>query len=165
MSPFFKTFGLPVLAAIVLYLAVSIAYFSPVMQGQVLQQHDTMVWKASAKESADYLEKHGEKTFWTNSMFSGMPTYLINNSSDGNFLIPIHRNLQLQDALRPVPFLFMYLLGFFLALLAFGVRPWLSLVGPLLLPFLPIFLLSFKQVTLQKPSLLVTWHPLLLEFI
>ncbi len=150
MSPFFKTFGLPVLAAIVLYLAVSIAYFSPVMQGQVLQQHDTMVWKASAKESADYLEKHGEKTFWTNSMFSGMPTYLINNSSDGNFLIPIHRNLQLQDALRPVPFLFMYLLGFFLALLAFGVRPWLSLVGAFAFAFSSYFFIIIQAGHITK---------------
>ena len=124
-----KKHWLPIVSAMVLYFIVSVVYFSPVIQGKVLAQHDKMVWLGSSKESKDFQDKTGEKTLWTNSMFSGMPTYLINNLSDGNKLWFLHRVINLNDFLRPVPFLFLFLIGFFIALMAFGVNPWLSLVG------------------------------------
>lgn len=145
-----KSNWLAIVSALLLYFIVSIVYFSPVMQGKVLQQHDKMVWQGAAKEANDFKEKTGEKTLWTNSMFSGMPTYLINNISDGNQIKFLHKTFNLNGNLKPVPFLFLYLLGFFIALMAFGVNPWLSLVGAFAFAFSTYFFLFIQAGHMTK---------------
>lgn len=129
MLKFIKTNWLPIITAIVLFFIVSASYFTPAIQGKVLAQHDKMVWQGASKEAKDFEEQTGEKTLWTNSMFSGMPTYLINNLNDGNKLTFLHTILNLNNSLRPIPFLFLFMLGFYIALMAFKVDPWLSIVG------------------------------------
>ncbi len=150
MIKIIKTNWLPIVSAIALYFLVSLSYFSPVIQGKVLAQHDMMVWKGASKESRDFQKETGEKTLWTNSMFSGMPTYLINNNSEGNELKYLHKILKLDDIMRPVPFLFLYLLGFFIALMAFGVNPWLSLVGAFAFAFSSYFLIIIQAGHITK---------------
>ena len=68
---------LPHLIAIVIFLIVAVIYCKPVLEGKVLQQHDTTQWKAMAQNSFDYKETHGKFPLWTNGMFSGMPAYQI----------------------------------------------------------------------------------------
>ncbi len=150
MFKIIKTNWLPIISAIVLYFIISLTYFSPVIQGKVLAQHDMMVWKGASKESKDFQKETGEKTLWTNSMFSGMPTYLINNNSEGNELKYLHKVLKLNDIMRPVPFLFLYLLGFFIALMAFGVNPWLSLIGAFAFAFSSYFFIIIQAGHLTK---------------
>ncbi len=52
-------------------------YFSPVLDGKVLVQNDIMQAKGAAREIHDYREKTGKWTLWTNSLFGGMPSYLV----------------------------------------------------------------------------------------
>ena len=150
MINYIKNNWIPVLTAILLFLVISVSYFTPVIQGKVLSQHDKLVWQASAKEAKDFEKETGEKTLWTNSMFSGMPTYLINTVSDGNKLRFIHTALNFGNNLRPVPFLFIYLLGFFIALLAFGVNPWLSIVGAFAFAFSSYFFIIIQAGHITK---------------
>ncbi len=150
MIKLFKENWIPIVSAVILYLALSFTYFSPVMQGKILQQHDKSVWQSSSKEVRDWKEKTGEQSLWTNSMFSGMPTYLINNLSEGNKLSYLHKLLHFNNSIRPVPFLFMYLLGFFLALMVFGVRPWLSMVGALAFAFSTYFFIIIEAGHITK---------------
>jgi len=152
---------LPIISAIVVYFIISIVYFSPVMQGKVLAQHDKMVWVASSKEIKDFKEKTGEKTLWTNSMFSGMPTYLINALREGNELMFLHKALTLNDSFRPVSFLFLYLFGFFLALLVFGVNPWLSLVGAFAFAFSSYFFIIIQAGHITKAIAIGYMAPIL----
>lgn len=59
----------------VLFTAVVI-YFYPVILGdQVIAQDDIMMGLAKGKEIVDHREATGEEPLWTNSMFSGMPTF------------------------------------------------------------------------------------------
>ena len=67
---------LPHIVAPILFLIVSYAYFSPLLQGEKIVQHDITMWKGSAKELLDFKETTGREILWTNSMFGGMPTYL-----------------------------------------------------------------------------------------
>ncbi len=150
MVKLFKENWIPIMSAVILYLAVSFIYFSPVLQGKILHQHDKAVWQGSSKEIKDWKEKTGEKTLWTNSMFSGMPTYLINNLTEGNQINHLHKGLHMNNKLRPVPFLFMYLLGFFLALMAFGVRPWLSMIGAFAFAFSSYFFIIIEAGHITK---------------
>jgi len=71
-SPF-----LPHALAVCVFLLAAIAYCLPAFNHQVLVQEDITQWKAMAQSSFVYKAKHGDFPLWTESMFSGMPAYLI----------------------------------------------------------------------------------------
>ncbi len=124
----FRKQVLPHLVAVLGFFLISIAYFSPALNNQRLQQHDWKVYQASSKEYKDVKQETGETTLWTNSMFSGMPNYLIVSPLDKNIFAKIGKFINFGNW-RPVAHLFYYLLGFYLLLLMFRVNPWLSMSG------------------------------------
>lgn len=63
--------------AIVCFLAVSLIYFSPQMDGKVLTQSDVQQYKGMSQELKEYYKDEGLSSVWTGSMFSGMPSYHI----------------------------------------------------------------------------------------
>ena len=71
---------LPYVVAIVAFVAVAMIYCAPVLEGKVLVQGDINNWKGAAQEARTFYEENGTRTWWTNSMFSGMPTYQITGS-------------------------------------------------------------------------------------
>lgn len=78
---------LPHIIAVVAFLFITIAYFSPMLQGKVLSQHDVTQYQGSAKEISDYYYNEGKTSAWTGSMFSGMPAYQIGvHGGSPNFL-------------------------------------------------------------------------------
>jgi hypothetical protein len=132
IKPSVKKF-LPHIIAVLLFLILSIIYFSPVLEGKQLNQHDTSTTIGASKEIADYNKTHKDVALWTNSMFGGMPSYLI--------ALPMKSALTVVYSLtnlynwRPVSFTFLYFLGFYIALLLFGVNPWLAIIGALAFGF------------------------------
>ncbi len=118
---------LPHVVAIALFVVATMIYFLPLFQGQGIAQHDIEQFKGSAKEVIDHRESFGEEPLWTNSMFGGMPAYLISTQYKGNLLAKVDKALQLLE--RPASFIFITLLGFYILLLTLGVNPWLSIVG------------------------------------
>jgi hypothetical protein len=123
---------------IIIFFFLSLAYMYPALEGKSLHQGDIVQYQGSAKESNDYREKTGEEALWTNSMFSGMPTYLISTKYNSNFLRHFHHFFTL-NGWRPVCFVFLYLFGFYIALLAFGVNRWLSTIGAIAYAFSTYF--------------------------
>ncbi len=99
------------LVAIVLFLILSFVYFYPVLEGKVLKANDAMVAKINAKEIQDFREKYGQEPLWTNSIFSGMPAYLISAKYPGNLLKHVD-NLRRIFGL-PVSVLFLTMAGFY----------------------------------------------------
>lgn len=68
------------LAALVLFIVVTIAYFSPsVLDGKVIRQGDMLKFTGMTEELNKYAgeAKDGNIIAWTGSMFSGMPSYNI----------------------------------------------------------------------------------------
>jgi hypothetical protein len=61
-------------------------------------------------------------------MFGGMPTYLIGGTQPPKVISFINRILTL-FSYRPVSFVFLYLLGFYISLRLFGINRWLSFAG------------------------------------
>ena len=119
--------ALPHVVALMLFIAIPLAYFYPQLQGKKLAQHDIAMWKGSAKEILDYKAKTGDESLWTNSMFGGMPAYLISANYKGNLLKHIDNFLNVVG--RPASFIFLTMLGFYILLLVFGINPWLAIVG------------------------------------
>lgn len=119
---------------ILFFFLVAAAYMAPVFDGKVIQQGDTMKYKAMAKEQQDFHKKTGGHTIWNSSMFSGMPSYQIDTGVEYHalfFKIRNFFNLNFLGYAGNIGVLFLYLLGFYVCLLAMGANPWLSLLGSL----------------------------------
>jgi hypothetical protein len=124
-----KKYGslLPHLAAVILFIIISFAYFYPVLEGKVLKANDSMVSVINSKEINDYRAQFHKEPLWTNSIFSGMPAYLISTWFPGNLMKNVDKVLRIFK--MPVSVLFLSMLGFYFLLLLFGVNPWLSIAG------------------------------------
>jgi len=127
MKPSMLKSALPHLIAVLLFSVISFAYFFPVLEGRKINAHDTKVYEGSSKEISDYRDKYGKEPLWTNSMFSGMPAYLISVKYPGNLFKHLDNFLKLYKT--PVAALFLSMLGFYIMLLFFRVNPWLAMAG------------------------------------
>ena len=132
-NPILKKF-LPHIIAIVVVFAVIFTYFNPLLGGKVLKQHDVQQWRATYHEIETFEKASGERTFWTNSIFSGMPTYLIGASYENNFTNKL--NYYIGKVMpNPVDTLFFLFICFYIFLLTFEVSPWLAIAGSLAFMF------------------------------
>ena len=116
---------------ILFFFLVAAVYMSPVFDGKVIQQGDVLKWKAMVKEQQDFQKATGEHTTWTSSMFSGMPSYQVTTPPDKSVFSKIKNAISLYYAgySGSIGVLLLYLIGFYVALIAIGVSPWLSLLG------------------------------------
>jgi hypothetical protein len=106
------------LIVIVMFIAISFAYFSPLLQGRLLDMADINHYKGVSKEITDFRKTTGEEALWTNSMFSGMPAYQISTNSNGNLIHYVAKIISLGIP-RPANLLFLYLLGFLFIVIKF----------------------------------------------
>jgi len=139
----------PHIVAVVIFLLITYTYFSPLLEGKRLRQSDMMNYYGVSKEAYDYKEKTGEIALWTNSIFGGMPMYLINSGAKSNVIIKIHWLFTLGGA-KPAGMVFLYLLGFYIALLAFGINPWLSIAGAIAYGFSSYFFIILEPGHITK---------------
>ncbi len=139
----------PYLLAILAFLVIASIYFIPVFQGKNLRSHDTLTWKGMSKEVSDYREKSGEEALWTNSMFGGMPAYLISVQYNANLVKYIPTVLHINHE-NPQMIVFMYFVGFYILLLAFRVNPWLAIVGGLAYGFSSYFIIIIDAGHITK---------------
>ncbi len=118
----------PYLVAVFVFVAITMAYFSPMLEGKKLKQHDIAMYKGMSKEITDFREATGEEPLWTNSMFGGMPAWQISVRYSGNLMGYVDTLLTL-GLPSPAKYVFLYFLGFFILLLVLKVDPWLSIAG------------------------------------
>lgn len=128
---------LPHIVAVVLFVVISFVYFYPVLEGKVLKANDTTVSNINSKEIRDYREKYNREPLWTNSIFSGMPAYLISTLFPGNLMKQV--DLTLRVFKMPVSVLFISMAGFYILLLLFGVNRWLAIAGAVAYGFSSFF--------------------------
>ena len=113
---------------VILYIATAV-FFGPMMQGKKLPQGDIMSSVSTKREMVEYRQQTGEKVFWSNSMFGGMP-FVTNYGKDMNLTGKV---FMLPNKLMPRPahIIFKAMLFGYLALIILGINPWLSLLGAL----------------------------------
>lgn len=118
---------------VVALLLAACIYFMPILQGKALPQGDLQKYEGMAKAQKDFHKATGEYSTWCPSMFSGMPGYQITNSPQHSLFTPLKNliSLQFMGRQNDVGVLFLYLLGFYIALVALGLSPWLALLGGL----------------------------------
>ena len=116
--------------AVLAFAVISWIYFYPNdVNGDVLQQHDVMQGAANSQEVKAFQEQTGEKSWWTDALFGGMPTFQITPSYEGtSYLNPLSELYRLYFP-TPVSWLFLLMLGFFLLMLAFKVKWYYAVLG------------------------------------
>jgi len=119
---------IPYLVAIVVFLAITLVYFSPLLEGKKLDQHDITMFKGMSKEIVDFREQTGEEALWTNSMFGGMPAWQISVKYKGNLTRFLDKLFTLWLP-YPANYVFLYFLGFFILMLVLRINPWVGLAG------------------------------------
>ncbi len=123
----------PVAGAVLLFLVISLIYFSPVLEGKKLQSSDGQ-FRGMAKEITDYREATGKEALWSNNMFSGMPAYLISTVYPGELPGKIQRAVT--SISYPVMILTLGFLFFFVLCLSLDISLWVAFAASLAYGFI-----------------------------
>ena len=132
----FKAF-LPHLTSLLVFIIASLLYFHPVLKGQKISQSDITQYIGMSKELRDFRANTNEESYWTESAFSGMPTYQLGAHFPNDYVqqldwwIRFYRDQQ-------IIFSFFYFSGFYIVMLALKVDWKLSVLGALAFGFQPI---------------------------
>lgn len=119
--------ALPHLVAVVLFIAIALAFFYPVMQGKTIFQSDIVQYTGMAKERNDFRLSQNEESYWTNSAFGGMPTYQLGANYSYDFIKKIDKAIRFLP--RPADYLFLYFIGLYVLLLTLKVDMRTAFIG------------------------------------
>ena len=120
--------ALCIIAAIIAFAVITLVYFSPVLEGKRIKQHDIEMHLGMSQEINQYRETTGEQTLWTNAPFGGMPAWNISITPKGNLTNPIYKALSL-GLPHPIGSVFISMLGFFVLLFVLDCGFWISFIG------------------------------------
>lgn len=151
----------PYLVALVVFVGFAVLYCSPMLDGKVLQQGDINNWKGAAHESLEYMEQTGESTYWTNSMFGGMPTFQIAGRLESASIAGWWRRIFQNTLGEPPAAICLYFIGFFLMLLCFGINPWLAIIGALAIGLSSYFFIIIPAGHMSKAFALGALAPII----
>ncbi|GAA4001642.1 YfhO family protein [Hymenobacter fastidiosus] len=152
---------LPHLLAVVFFVALAAVYFSPIVfDHQTLAQHDVVQFNGGAHEAQVYRAETGKEALWTNSMFGGMPTYLISTHFTGDLSIYLHQLFTL-NLPAVVANMFLALLCGYVLFIALGIRPLIAVVGAVALGFTS-YNLAILAAGHNTKSLALAYAPLVL---
>lgn len=118
---------------IVIMFIVACIYLSPALSGKIIRQGD--IQKSDAMSYTQRMEKErtGHIPNWNESMFSGMPGYQIVSDAPKSVFTPLRSTVIMRHVglERNIGVIFLYLIAFYVAMLTFGVSPWIALIGAL----------------------------------
>lgn len=150
---------LPHILVIIGFVVLSLAYFSPVLQGKKIFQSDIMHYIGMAQQQKEFAKDTGEETYWTNSAFGGMPTYQLGAKYPHNYIKKL--DLSLRFLPRPADYLFLYFIGFYILLLVLKVDFKLAALGSLAFGF-STYLIIILGVGHNAKAHAIAYMPLVL---
>jgi hypothetical protein len=129
----------PYVIAIVAFILISVAYFSPILEGKKIFQSDIMHFTGMAKAINDFRSENDAEPYWTNAAFGGMPTYNLSVLYPNDYVKKLDGFLRFLP--RPADYLFLYFLGFFILLSVLKVEYKLAILGALAFGFSTYFII------------------------
>ena len=119
---------------VALFLALSYGFVPQVLEGKIVNQSDISGYVGMSHEMNEWNKAHPDNpTYWTDSMFGGMPTTAISTQNGGDYTQWLYDLLL--TGKRPATYLFIALLGAFLLFLAMGVSVPLAIGGAIAVAF------------------------------
>ena len=131
---------LPDVLVVIIFAVISFAYFFPAdLDGRILYRHDSSAGRGAGQETAEYHERTGKVSRWSNATFSGMPTYQTAPSYQS--VSVLNQAVKAYHLWLPenVWYVFAYLLGFYILLRAFDFRQSLAALGSIVWAFSSYF--------------------------
>lgn len=154
--------ALPHLLAILIFILLTVIFYSPIFfEGKILNQNDVNQGIASGSELAAFRQKTGEEGLWTNSMFSGMPAYLINLRWSGSEPLTVIEKIISLGFPNSAKETFISLVCFYILSIVFGVRPSIAIAGAIAYAFSTYFIVSIEAGHLWKMRA-IAYAPLVL---
>ncbi|SHI49221.1 YfhO family protein [Algibacter luteus] len=142
------------------FIIISLAYFSPVLQGKAIYQNDIVQYIGMSKQQTDFKAETGAETYWTNAAFGGMPTYQLGARYPHNYIKKL--DLALRFLPRPADYLFLYLLSFYVFLIVLKVDYKLAVLGALAFGF-STYLIIILGVGHNSKAHAIAYMPLVLS--
>ena len=130
----------PYLLAVLVFAVVACLYMSPALDGKVIASTDGVQARAAQHEGMAYFEETGNRTWWTGSMFSGMPNYQIGGGrfTSDDWTAPFKKVL-LSGHKSVIAIVFIYFMAFFALMRSMKVDKCISIVGALAIAFSSYF--------------------------
>ena len=145
----FKKF-VPYVAALGVFFALTMGYCWPVLNGKVLSQTDIISGQCNGHEVTEYAKATGHTSYWTNSLFGGMPTYQIGFSTASSKIISKLRKAYTFFLGSVWAWFLTYLFGFFILMRAFDISKWLSIIGSVAVTLSTYFLIIIAAGHINK---------------
>ena len=153
---------LPDILAVLLFAVLAFAYFFPAdIEGRILYRHDASAGVGAGQEQSLYNQRTGEMTRWTNSLFSGMPTYQLSPSYESTSTLNTLEKAYHLWLPENVWYLFVYLIGFYILLRAFDFRQHLAALGSIVWAFSTYFLIIIAAGHIWKVWALAYLPPMI----
>ena len=153
---------LPDILVVLLFAVIAFAYFFPAdTEGRILYRHDSSAGRGSGQELTEYYQRTGERTRWTNSLFSGMPTYQMAPSYDSQQVLNEVGKFYHLWLPENVWYVFAYLLGFYIMLRAFDFRRELAVLGSIIWAFSSYFFIIIAAGHIWKVIALAYLPPMI----
>ncbi len=130
-----------ILAVFIIAITAFIYFYPEAPQGDVLRQHDMQQGAAIGHEAQLYREATGHDPRWTNSLFSGMPTFQISPSYPSNSLFSWINSVMGLGLPSPSNLLAMMMIGFFILGLTMKMRWYVALIGAIAYGFSSYFVI------------------------
>lgn len=153
---------LPDIVVIAVFAVISFVYFMPAdLDGRILYRHDASAGRGAGREITEYYQKTGEHARWTNSIFSGMPTYQSAPSYDSTSALSKAISAYHLWLPENVWYVFVYLLGFYILLRAFDFRQSLAALGSVVWAFSSYFFIIIAAGHIWKVMALAYLPPMI----
>lgn len=124
----------PHLLVVLGFIAVSLLFFYPVLQGKAIYQSDIVQYSGMAKQQNDFREaNNGEEPYWMDNAFGGMPTYQVGAYYPNDLMKHLDRNIRFLP--RPADYLFLYFIGMYILFLVLKLEPKVAFLGALVFGF------------------------------
>ena len=153
---------LPDLLVVIIFAVISFAYFFPAdVEGRILYRHDASAGRGAGQETAEYHERTGKVSRWTNATFSGMPTY--QTAPSYKSVSVLNQAVKAYHLWLPenVWYVFAYLLGFYILLRAYDFRRALAVLGSIIWAFSSYFFIIIAAGHIWKVMALAYLPPLI----
>ena len=122
---------LPQVGAIIFFLLLTVAYFSPIVfDNKDIVQGDMVAVEGMKKASEDFHKQTGEYSLWSPSMFSGMPE-ISYGEIQPNIWWYSSESLRLNLPMFHMGMFFTYLICFYIFMLCMGANVWVAVLGAL----------------------------------
>ncbi|MBR6063280.1 MAG: YfhO family protein [Bacteroidales bacterium] len=154
--------SIPYVAAVVVFIVLSLIYAAPeVFDGKVLQAGDQVSGIGMRQEVQEY-NNQGHYSWWTGSMFGGMPTYQIGGYQypHSKPTLPTWQMIHLGFT-GTLALLIAYFIGFFILLKSYRINEWLSCIGAIAITLSTYFLLIVVAGHNSKVASIAVFAPVI----